>query len=177
MQRRNAVRLPRKRALAAAVALVALGGLALAPAQPAASARPTIVVQEVDFHQSVPFLCGFPLERSVTGTEKTIQYSDGSYRVLALDLVDTWTSPLTGKSLSGRSVGMTTYEIADDGTVVQTIVGLSERFVVPGAGAIVLVAGRFVFTYNQNDPTVPRVQLQDAGPREGLRGLCPYLEP
>ena len=144
---------------------VALAGTALAsaPTKTTVSSGPdTFVVGD---------LCNFPISITDSRTVTTITFDNGDVqRHVRVDA----TLSANGKTVSEND-SINVYIDADSPTV-RTIIGAFTRISVPGAGILVLEAGRIVF-----DVATGTI-LFDAGPHDftfdgDIAALCGYLSP
>lgn len=131
---------------AAVVATVLLAGSAL-------GAQPIHTVFDVD--DTITFAetpCGFPISRTVQGTIRESVFTDGDgnpVRIVttAANFTMTFSNPLNGKSTSsiGPAAGHVTFN--DDGSRTLTLTGLLGFVLEPGAGILVIDAGRIVIHF------------------------------
>jgi len=151
--------------LTVALAPLALAGVALAdaPTKATVSSGPETFV--------VPDLCSFPITITDTRTVTTISFENGDVqRHVRIDS----TLSANGKTVSEND-SINVY-IDASAPSVRTIVGAFTRISVPGAGILVLEAGRIVF-----DLATGAI-LFEAGSHEltfhgDTAALCAYLSP
>ena len=151
--------------LITAIATLALAGAALAdaPTKTTVSSGPETFV--------VPDLCSFPITITDTRTVTTITFEKSDVqRHVRVDA----TVSANGKSVSEND-SINVFIDADSPTV-RTIIGAFTRISVPGAGILVLEAGRIVF-----DVATGAI-LFEAGPHEftfhgDTAALCGHLSP
>ncbi len=150
--------------------------LPLAFSAPALAVPPTTEVFVVDNDTSVnTSLCGFPITFTQNGTFKVITYYDSAGNPIKSILTNykvrfTETATANGKTLLANFP--TVYITSSDGTTVES--GLRSAYTAPGAGLVLLNAGRVVF-----DPS--GAVVFEAGQHQVLDGdvaaFCAYFAP
>lgn len=149
--------------LAVALAPLALAGTALAdpPTKTTVSSGPETFV--------VPDLCSFPITITDTRTVTTITFENGDVqRHVRVD------ATLSANGMSVSENDSVNVFIDASSPRVRTIVGAFTRISVPGAGILVLEAGRIVFDVGTG------AILFEAGPHDftfhgDTAALCAYL--
>jgi hypothetical protein len=148
------------------------GVLGAAPATFAA--KPEIETVETDnvFVDEAP--CGFPLQSRFTGTIRFFVFRDKNGNVKrqlnVFHQQATYTNLDTGASVSSPVIGPDITYFEQDGSTRVAVIGIINRIVIPGQGAVVLEAGRIVifFPAGGGEPEV----IFESGP---TRFLFPVL--
>lgn len=146
--------------------------LALAIAAPASLAVPPEVVFDVTFEDefTIPAgeICDFDVIISSSGRAIHRHYFDQNGNVVKhqtwVQGTDTATNPESGKSLHGRFAFSDFVRQHDDEFGPFAVNGLAFHFNAPGAGIVLLDAGRVVFDFDTGDP------ISISGPHQVLEG-------
>jgi hypothetical protein len=112
--------------------------------------------------------CGFPLEVTFVGggTETTFYNDDGTVKKVIVSLSDeaTVTNPETGTSLSDHEAWTEVIDFEDGEPTTRSVFGLVFHLNAPGAGIVLIDAGRVVFDEATGELIVVN------GPHQGLEG-------
>lgn len=121
--------------------------------------------------------CSFPIEVTFVGggTERTFYNEDGTVKKVIVNLSDdgTATNPETGTSVSGRDAWTVVIDFENGEPTTESFFGLVFHFNAPGAGIVLIDAGRVVFDASTGEVIVV------SGPHQQLEGdfsaLCAAL--
>lgn len=163
-----------------ALVLVAVFALLLAVSSTASAAPPTrerTSVHLTGFAPGVSAICGFRIERDISGDliQTTFVDNDGNTKRF-LEVAPGWKitfmNPANGNSVTYPAVFSIHRTFNADGSVDEARVGIAFRVIVPGEGRVAINTGRLLLHISASGEVTV---VQDAGPSDSIQAVCNAL--